>query len=124
MEFKDIIEKYIKIFIMVLQVASDRTGNSVYKDVESIIGNSFLVKKSIEEERPIPEIITYMISCIITRVHGNDVYGVEGQDHLNRMIEDLYIRYLKGPTNAFLKKNGLPVINSLNETGYLTIYKK
>lgn len=112
---------------MTMEIIGEETDNRIYRDIEKLLKkdiNKRTIDKCIEEENPVVMFISVLISCLVREIHSDEeIHGFEGSGRLNSLINDMYARYLKTPTNKFFRKMGYPTINSLSEYGFLTINK-
>lgn len=118
MTWEQIIREYLKLFILVIETAGDQTSNSQYKAIQKTIDrNQECVQRVIDTGGIDFEIVVGLFcSMVILSIHGdrlviNDTNGEETMEKIKlskELLEDLYQRYLKKPTEQFLRKNGLP----------------
>lgn len=125
MTYEELIRKYVSLFILVIEVAGDTTNNKYYRDVALYVErNENLIQTLIDREVGFPQFISTIISVVLLQIHDDSICGYENTKKANELIEDLYIRYLRTPTNKFMKENGLKPIRSLIEVGHSTLLKQ
>lgn len=127
MTYEELVREYIKLFILVLETVGQDIGNKVYQNVSNLLKeNESEIKRMIDEELPFFIIVALLEVLIITKLHESDDL-VEEENLLQGLTNDMWNRYLKTASNKFFRKHGLPVINDIDEKGYvklLKIYKK
>lgn len=134
MTWEELVRAYIRMFVLVMETAGDQTGNSTYKEVQHYIDeNPSGIQQLIDNDEAISfeEVILFLISLIVLNVHGDKVvsdklieFDVAKSEEAGRLIDDLYQRYLKGPTDAFMKKNGMPPVEDKISNIISTIFYK
>lgn len=134
MTWEEIIKQYLRLFILVIETAGDQTSNDIYKDVAKFVDSNQDGIQNLINTGGIPfeNVVVYLSSLVVLNVHGDrivsDSFGSEdfqekaelGKD----LVVDIYKRYLAGPTEKFLKKNGLPPIGDNIEEHVSTIFCK
>lgn len=125
MEYEVLIREYIKCFILVIETIGQANGNKRYQDVGNIVmRNKEQIEFLIKQEPPVTVLINALIVMLIGEIHdSSEVSGVENIPQLNDLVDDLYLRYLEGPTNKFMKKYGMPIIKKPSDFGISMLIK-
>lgn len=115
MTYKEIVEKYEKMFILIMETTDD----PVYKKCESVFKeniyetpeNKKQLDRMIEIEADFSNIISFYILSLISE--SNSSFLELGDDNeVVRRVNDFWVRYLKKPTRSFTSKYGLDCIDS------------
>lgn len=113
MTTKEIFDKYLILFKIVVSEAGNTTNNDVYKNVYNIFEeHNEAINSAIEREIPFNLFVTLCISIVVYSINAetmsNDV------EKANSLINDFWIRYIKKPTKSFTSKYGLETMNELD----------
>ncbi len=123
MTYKETLESWEKIFILVMESTED----PVYQKAEEILKKPVYqnaLKSIIEDEIPLPWAIGFYVCMILIESVGPDKLSTLGEEEIVSRIDDFWNRYLKRPTRVFTTKNGItPITTSSLKVG-LKIYKK
>ena len=115
MTTEEIFNNYKKVFILAMELAGDKSENSSYKNVESILnGFKDLEKILIEEDAPLKAYISYLEYLILLDIYKMEKLNNLGVEDIYVLINDMFSRYLKTFTRKFTNTNGLPPINQLD----------
>jgi hypothetical protein len=120
---KELKEKYLKLYIIVVEEIRDDLGSSMYKDVERIAndtmtsnlfyrGNNYVGDILDNEIISLGEFIALEIAVLLINTVGIDKLISEDSD-LRIRIEDFYQRHLRFYTRKFTSKYGLPEIKNI-----------
>jgi hypothetical protein len=123
MTYREIVESWEKIFILVLE----DTNDSAYNKVEQIINrpeSRALINSCIEDEPPFPAMIGLHIMLILCESQGIDKICEMDLDETATRLNDFWTRYLKKPTRAFTSKNGLSPVNEDDLSVSFKVIKK
>ena len=122
MTIREIYDKYKEIFILVVEQAGEETGNSSYKNVESILKKyEDDIEQLLEQNPPFDLMITNLIVLLVIDVHGAD--SLEGE-LLKKYVDPLFDIYLKKATMSFCSQNGIPVVRKLSWDAMIRKVKK
>lgn len=126
MDYEELIREYIKLYVLVMESVGQASDNKKYQKVgQYVLKNQGEIEKLIEDEPPFIVAVGYLIVLLLQDIHESDgIVGYENAQTLNYLIDDLYERYLRKPTNIFLRKHGMPVINKLSDTGAAVLIQK
>jgi len=115
MTYREIAEKYIDLFILVIETAGDITNNQSYKNIEQTLKKSYKeINRAIDDEIDFEMFIVILITTTLLDIHElNDLYKKD-EDEMYNLINDMWIRYLKKPTRNFLSQNGMKLIDKLH----------
>ena len=126
MDYEELLREYIKLFVLVMETMGQATNNKKYMDVGKCIeDNEPNIKELIEWEPDFHQAIGYLIVSLLLTIHDkSDIVGWENHDRINYFIDDLYTRNLEKVTNAFLRKNGMPILEKPSQYGTVTLFEK
>lgn len=114
MTYKEVANKYIDLFILVMETAGDVTNNQSYKNIENIINKSRgELNRAIEDEIDFGMFIVILITAVLLDVHKIEDLYEKDEDEMYSLISDMWERYLKKPTRKFLTQNGMKLIDEL-----------
>ena len=125
MTVQEILDKYLDLFVLVMETAGEKTDNKYYKDVKRIIkDNKSILDDMIEKTPVIPfELVVVMcIAFLVEEIHGTERLIESDYDELDNYINSMWDLYLKKPTRHFTSKYGLEPIDKL--TVHYRIRKK
>lgn len=115
MTYKEIADKYIDLFILVIETAGDLTNNQSYKNIENIVKKSKKeLDRAIEDEVDFGMFIVILITSALLDIHSLEDLSNKDADEMYILISDMWNRYLKKPTRKFLAQNGMKLIDELN----------
>ncbi|MBP3732240.1 MAG: hypothetical protein J6I84_03255 [Bacilli bacterium] len=112
MTYKEIAEKYIDLFIMLVEKAGRETGNNSYLKVDEILKEKCggMYEKIYQDE---PEFNIFVCILIVNVFY--DIYGDElsswDSDTAGDKLTEFYTLYLKKATKKFCSSYGLPVFD-------------
>ena len=126
MDYEQLLREYIKRFVLVMETVGQATNNKKYMEVGKCIeDNKDIINQIIQWEPDFNQAIGMLIISLLMTIHEKDeMIGWENTQRVNYYIDDLYTRYLEKPTNAFLKKNGMPTIARLSDHGLFTLVEQ
>ena len=114
MTYKEVADKYIDLFILVIETAGDVTNNQSYKNIENIINKSRgELNRAIEDEIDFGMFIVILITAVLLDVHKIEDLYEKDEDEMYALISDMWERYLKKPTRKFLTQNGMKLLDKL-----------
>jgi len=124
MTYKEIAEKYIDLFVLIIETAGDVTNNQSYKNIEHIVEKSRkeVLDKAIEDEVDFGMFIVLLITAALMDIHSLEDLSNKDEDEMYVLISDMWDRYLKKPTRKFLTQNGMKLIDELTYSS--VIFKK
>lgn len=124
MTYKEIAEKYIDLFVLIIETAGDVTNNQSYKNIEHIVEKSRkgVLDKAIEDEVDFGMFIVLLITAALMDIHPLEDLSNKDEDEMYVLISDMWDRYLKKPTRKFLTQNGMKLIDELTYSS--VIFKK
>ncbi len=115
MTYREIAEKYIDLFVLVMETAGDVTNNQSYKNIEKTLKNSYSeINKAIDDEVDFGMFIVILITTALLDIHKIEDLYEKGEDEMYGLISDMWNRYLKKPTRKFLAQNGMKLIDELH----------
>lgn len=115
MTYREVAEKYIDLFILVMETAGDVTNNQSYKNIEQTLKNNRSeLDKAIDDEVDFGMFIVILITTILLDVHKIEDLYEKSEDEMYGLISDMWDRYLKIPTRKFLTQNGMKLIDELH----------
>lgn len=126
MTYEEIVHEYRKMFIMLVEKAGRKTGNTGYLKVEEILKDSRIeeVEKQLIEDEPafVLVVCTYLVN-LFCGIFG--VENVEGWDREKsaRKLSEFYKEFLKGATIKFCEKYGIESFDD-PETSFKLIVMK
>lgn len=113
MTSKEVYDKYLVLFKIIVSDAGDKTNNLAYKNVYSILEHyDEVIQTAIKEEVPLNLFVTLCISLIVYEINYKGVVS-DWTKMSNELMDDFWERYLKKPTRSFTSKYGLKAINEL-----------
>lgn len=107
---KEIYEKYVTIFKVLIKNAGIETGNSVYKNVQKIFETECVtnaIGKAMEDNIEFRCFVALLIFQIVFYVHGGDKLEKMNEDEIKELVTGMYKIYLEESTINFCKKYGL-----------------
>lgn len=114
MTYKEIAEKYIDLFVLVIETARDVTNNQSYKNIEHTLKKSKKeLDRAIEDEIDFGMFIVLLITTTLMDIHDLEDLSNKDEDEMYELISDMWERYLKKPTRKFLTQNGMKLIDEL-----------
>lgn len=124
MTYREIAEKYIDLFVLIIETAGDVTNNQSYKNIEHIVEKSRkeVLDKAIEDEVDFGMFIVLLITAALMDIHSLEDLSNKNEDEMYVLISDMWDRYLKKPTRKFLTQNGMKLIDELTYSS--VIFKK
>ena len=123
MTYREVAEKYIDLFILVMETAGDVTNNQSYKNIEQTLKNNRSeLDKAIDDEVDFGMLIVILITTILLDVHKIEDLYEKSEDEMYGLISDMWDRYLKIPTRKFLTQNGMKLIDELHYSSI--VFKK
>ena len=115
MTYKEIADKYIDLFILIIETAGDVTNNQSYKNIENTVKkNRKELDRAIEDEVDFGMFIVILITTALLDIHSLEDLSDKNEDEMYTLISDMWDRYLKKPTRKFLTQNGMKLIDELN----------
>lgn len=115
MTYKEIADKYIDLFVLIIETAGDVTNNQSYKNIENTVKkNRKELDKAIEDEVDFGMFIVILITTALLDIHSLEDLSDKNEDEMYTLISDMWDRYLKKPTRKFLAQNGMKLIDELN----------
>lgn len=125
MTYKEIADKYVDLFILIIETAGDVTNNQSYKNIEKIIDKSKEeINQAIENEVEFGIFIVLLITAVLIDIHNIEKLYEKNEDEMYELINDMWTRYLKKPTRKFLAQNGMKLIDELNYCSIILKKKK
>lgn len=112
-------QKYLQLFILIMEDAATESGISEYREVEDLFSEGKIInatkQKEIFEDDSVPfEIfILLLIIRVIIRLNDDDPEKFGKIDNLDERVEDIFQRYLIIPTHKFTSKYGLPTVKKI-----------
>lgn len=123
MTYREIAEKYIDLFVLVMETAGDMTNNQSYKNIEKTLKNSYSeINKAIDDEVDFGMFIVILITAALLDIHKIEDLYEKDEDEMYDLISDMWNRYLKKPTRKFLAQNGMKLIDELHYSSI--VFKK
>lgn len=122
MTYEELVREYIKLFILIMETVGQDIGNKVYREVKSIIDEDGNLKNIIDQEPPFYVIVGVLILSLVCKIHDPKDLE-ENPGLLQSLLEDMWERYLKVPSNKFFRKQGLPTVNTINENVLILLKK-
>lgn len=121
MTYEELVKAYIKLFILVIETVGQDIGNKFYQNVKEIIErNEKSLQAVIDQEAPFYVLVSLLETLVICDIHDKDEL-MKDKFILQGYVNDMWTRYLKVPSNKFFRKNGLPVINEIDEDGIIML---
>lgn len=115
MTYKEIADKYIDLFVLIIETAGDVTNNQSYKNIENTVKkNRKELDRAIEDEVDFGMFIVILITTALLDIHSLEDLSDKDEDEMYTLISDMWDRYLKKPTRKFLTQNGMKLIDELN----------
>jgi hypothetical protein len=115
MTYKEIADKYIDLFVLIIETAGDVTNNQSYKNIENTVKkNRKELDRAIEDEVDFGMFIVILITTALLDIHSLEDLSDKNEDEMYTLISDMWDRYLKKPTRKFLAQNGMKLIDELN----------
>ena len=123
MDYEQLLREYIKLFVLVMETVGQTTNNKKYMEVGKCIDEfEETIKQIIDWEPEFNQAIGLLIISLLMTIHSKyEIAGWENTQRVNYYIDDLYERYLRKPTDAFLRKRGMPTIAKLSDHGLFTL---
>lgn len=122
MTYREIAEKYIDLFVLIIETAGDTTNNQSYKNIEHILKKSKKeLDRAIDDEIDFGMFIVILITTTLMDIHDLENLANKDEDEMYVLISDMWERYLKKPTRKFLIQNGMKLIDELN---YISVILK
>lgn len=114
-------QKYLQLFILIMEEAAVESGIEEYREVDSIFKDNNLKiinasrQKEIFEDDAVPfEVFVFLLILrVIIRLCGDDSEKFGKITNLRERVEDIFQRYLFKPTYGFTSKYGLPTIKEI-----------
>jgi len=126
MDYEELVNEYLDIITIIIEAVGQKLNNKKYQQASRLIKeNRANIDKSIENEDEFYIIITHVIISLLIDIH--DISNLSGRENvvkLNTLIDDFFNRYLKEPTNKFLKKNGMKPVQQPSAYGTSLILEK
>jgi len=114
MTVREALDKYLDLFVLIMESAGEETGNSSYKNAARLIeGRKNMLQEVADEGYPFSMLVVMCISVIVIDVHGVDRLARTSIDDMDNYITSIWELYLKKPTRSFTEKNGLTPISDL-----------
>lgn len=116
MTVQEILDKYLDLFVLIMESAGEKTDNEYYKNVKQILDNHKSVVDDMIEKTPIIpfELVVVMyISFLVEEIHGADRLANSDDEEIDNYINSMWNLYLKKPTRRFTAKYGLEPIDDL-----------
>lgn len=127
-------QKYLQLFVMIMEDAAEESGIPEYRELDTVFGENNLKiinasrQKEIFEDDAVPfEIfILLLIIRVVIRLVGDDPEKFGKITNLEERVEDIFQRYLLVPTHKFTSKYGLPTIKKIwnKEVEIKLLYEK
>jgi hypothetical protein len=115
MTYKEIADKYIDLFVLIIETAGDVNNNQSYKNIENTVKkNRKELDRAIEDEVDFGMFIVILITTALLDIHSLEDLSDKNEDEMYTLISDMWDRYLKKPTRKFLAQNGMKLIDELN----------
>ena len=113
------VEKMVSISASIATIAFNKKYMEVGKCIDEF---EETIKQIIDWEPEFNQAIGLLIISLLMTIHSKDeIAGWENTQRVNYYIDDLYERYLRKPTDAFLRKRGMPTIAKLSDHGLFTL---
>lgn len=115
MTYREIAEKYIDLFVLIIETAGDVTNNQSYKNIEQTLKKEKKeLDRAIEDEVDFGLFIVLLITIVLLDVHEHKDLYEKSEEEMYGLISDMWKRYLKVPTRKFLSQNGMKLIDELH----------
>ena len=114
MTIDQILEKYKKQFIIVIETAGEILKNDSYKNIEKILSeNSTKEGEDSFKERnaPFSVFIVFYISLLLSDIYGPETVSQWGNITERKECRNLYKNYIKEFTDRFTSKYGLEKVD-------------
>ena len=114
MTIDQILEKYKKQFIIVIETAGEILKNDSYKNIEKILSeNSTKEGEDLFKERnaPFSVFIVFYISLLLSDIYGPETVSQWDNITERKECRDLYKNYIKEFTDRFTSKYGLEKVD-------------
>jgi hypothetical protein len=110
MTYKEIIEKYKDLFIILTEKAGSDSGILEYKNIDAILKkpeNLEMVEELIEKEPDFKIVVSSFIVALLIEIYGPEKLEEWDEDKSSSHITEFYQLYLKKATIKFCEKYGL-----------------
>lgn len=110
MTYKEVVQEYRKLFIMLVEKAGRETGNTSYQNIEKVLKDMKVenMEKSLVDKEP--EFVVVVCSYLVLMFC--DIYGKEkvrewDEEESAQKLSEFYETFLKKSTMRFCEKYGL-----------------
>ena len=118
MTFEQIYEKYIGVFKVLMLAAGHETGNKSYLKIGELLDTDSEwrknVRRAIEDEVEFRMFVGILISVVVIDVHGLEKLTEADAETAYSLIESVWEKYLKEPTQKFCRKYGIEQFDTLD----------
>lgn len=119
-----LIKEYTEVFKTTIEEVGKEVGNPTYRNVRKILDEDESLRilgNMTQDEVPFHAVISTLGAILMCRQYGSE--NLYKSEILQGLINDLWERYLKGPSNKFFRRNGLPVIEKLDNESIIVLRK-
>jgi len=110
MTYKEIIEKYKNLFLLLTEKAGSETGIKEYKEVDTILKkpeNLEMVEELIKAEPDFKIVVSSFIVSLLIEIYGPEELENWNEEKTSSHLTEFYQLYLRKATIKFCEKYGL-----------------
>jgi len=114
MTYKEIIEKYKNLFILLTEKAGEESGIQEYKKIDTILKkkeNQEMVEDLIKAEPDFKIVVSSFIVSLLLEIYGPEILETWDEEKTSSHLTEFYQLYLKKATIKFCEKYGLEKFN-------------